>query len=50
MLKIYNFVVDIIGQVPPELEFVYAIGTIVILIFILLCIFIPFKIIYGWCE
>ncbi len=41
-LNAYNLVVKIIGEVPPEMEFLYAIGTIILLIIVFLMVYLPF--------
>lgn len=46
-MTVYNEVVNIIGTVPPELEFIYAICTISLFIMIIYCITIPFSILYD---
>ena len=46
-LKIYNFVVEVIGEVPMEMEFIYAIGTIICLMIIFLMVYIPFTYLCG---
>lgn len=43
---IYNLVINLIGQVPPELNFVYGFATIFLFIVIVLCVIMPFWIIY----
>ncbi len=48
MIKIYEYVVNLIGPVPIELEFIYAIGTLIVVFFIVWAITFPFKIIYDW--
>lgn len=45
-LKIYELAKTIIGEVPMEMEFVYAIGTIFLFFMIILVIFFPFYMIY----
>lgn len=50
MMKIYDFVVSILGPVPMELEFIYAIGTLFILFMLLWAVTIPYKLIYDWCK
>lgn len=47
MIKIYEYVVNVIGQVPSELEFIYAIATLIVIFFIMWAITMPFKIIYD---
>lgn len=42
-LNIYNLVVSIIGPVPMEMEFIYAIGTIALIIVLLMIVYFPFK-------
>lgn len=46
-LKIYNLVVDIIGPVPVEMEFLYAIGVIVLLMIVVLMVYMPFAWLCG---
>lgn len=47
-LEIYNMVKDIIGTLPIELNFVYGLGTIFVLIMIFLVAASPFIFIYKW--
>lgn len=46
-LNIYNFVKQLIGQVPMEMEFIYAIGTIILIIIIFLMVYLPFSYLLG---
>lgn len=46
-LKLYNFVVDVIGDVPQEMHFIYAICTIALIIIIIYIVYFPFKILYD---
>lgn len=46
-LKLYDFVVKVIGDVPQEMQFVYAIGTIALLIIIIYIVYFPFKFLYD---
>ena len=46
MQDLYNKVVEIIGVVPLELDWLYSLGTIVMLIAIVLVIISPFLIVY----
>ena len=41
-LEIYNKVKDILGVLPPELEYVYAICTILVFCAVLFCVLAPF--------
>lgn len=45
-LDIYNMVVDILGELPLELHFLYALGTIFVLILVLFCAMLPFIVVY----
>jgi hypothetical protein len=45
-LDIYNMVKDVIGELPIELEFLYAIGTFLVLIIVFLIIYIPWYYIF----
>lgn len=45
-LNIYELAKSIIGYVPMEMEFVYAIGTIFLFFMTILVIFFPFYLIY----
>jgi len=47
-LDIYNFVVSIIGDLPLELHFIYAIGTLFVLVLICVCAVSPFILIYKF--
>lgn len=46
-LEIYNAVVEIIGELPPELTFVYGIATICMFIVVILCVLAPFIILFN---
>ena len=46
-LEIYNMVVSIIGPVPIQFEFVYAIGAIFVFIMIIYCLVWPWKLVFG---
>lgn len=46
MLDIYNLVVDLIGVVPIELEFIYGIATITLFLLICFVVISPFIIVY----
>jgi len=45
-LDIYNMVVQIIGQVPIELNFIYGFCTILVFVFIISFIALPWVIVY----
>lgn len=45
-LNIYNMVVEIIGVLPIELNFVYGFCTILVFCFILMFIALPWVIVY----
>ena len=45
-LEIYNIVKSIIGTLPIELEFIYGLGVIILLVFLLMIIAFPFVLIY----
>ena len=45
-LDIYNMVKSIIGEVPVELEFLYAIGTFLLLLIVFLMVYIPWVYIF----
>lgn len=45
-LEIYNLIVSIIGELPVELQFIYAICTILFIMVILMIIAFPFILIY----
>lgn len=47
-LKIYDLVVNLIGTLPVELDFVYGLCTIIILCFIILFTFMPWIILYSF--
>ncbi len=47
IMTLYEEVKNIIGVVPIELEYVYAICTISLFIMIIYCITIPFRILYD---
>lgn len=49
ILNLYNAVVQILGEIPSEYHFVYAICTIILFMIILWCIVFPFKFIYESC-
>jgi len=46
-LEIYETVVEIIGELPPELSFVYGIATILMFIVVILCVLTPFIILFN---
>lgn len=46
-LNIYNFVKELIGEVPLEMEFLYAIGTIILLMVVFLMVYLPFSYLLG---
>lgn len=46
-LNIYNFVKELIGEVPLEMEFLYAIGTIILLVVVFLMVYLPFSYLLG---
>lgn len=46
-LNIYNFVVNVIGPVPTEMEFIYAIGVIIVLLIIVLMVYLPWAYLFG---
>lgn len=45
-LDIYNMVVSILGDLPLELQFLYGVGTIFVLILVLFCAMLPFIVVY----
>lgn len=45
-LEIYNLVVEVIGELPLELNFIYGICTVLIIMFLLMVIAFPFVLIY----
>ena len=45
-LDIYNLVVQIIGQVPIELNFIYGFCTILVFVFVIAFIALPWIIVY----
>lgn len=45
-LNIYNMVVEIIGVLPIELNFIYVICTILVFSFVLMFIALPWVIVY----
>lgn len=45
-LEIYNLVVEVIGELPMELNFVYAICTVLVILFLLMVVAFPFILIY----
>lgn len=45
-LDIYNKVVEIIGELPTELEFLYVLGTILLFLIIIFVAVSPFIILY----
>lgn len=50
VLDIYNKVVEIIGELPPELTFVYGICTIIVFIMMIYCIILPYKLIFDFID
>lgn len=46
-MKIYDLVVDIIGPLPLELEFIYAIGVCIVLAAIIYACIAPFILLYN---
>lgn len=50
-LDIYNLVVDIIGELPVELEFIYAIGVLFVFVVVICCAVFPFYLVYKvWSD
>lgn len=49
-LEIYEKVKEIIGILPPEMEWAYAVGTIILFSIIIACCVFPFAIIYKWSK
>ena len=47
-LNIYNMVVEVLGVLPTELEWLYGLGTIIVFYLILSVIFFPFTFIYSF--
>ena len=47
-LNIYNMVVSMIGTLPPHLEFVYGIATIIVVCFVVLFAFSPWILLYRF--
>lgn len=45
-LNLYELCKTVIGELPVEMEFVYAIGTVFLFLMILLVIFFPFYLVY----
>lgn len=45
-LEIYNIVKSVIGTLPIELEFIYGLAVIIVLVFLLMIIAFPFVLIY----
>lgn len=45
-LNIYNMVVSMIGYLPPHLEFVYGIATILVVCFVVIFAFSPWILLY----
>lgn len=46
-LNIYNMVVEVLGVLPVELEWLYGLGTIIVFYLILSVIFFPFTFMYS---
>lgn len=46
-LNIYNMVVEVLGVLPVELEWLYGLGTIIVFYLILSVIFFPFTFLYS---
>lgn len=46
-MNIYSKVQEILGVLPVELEFVYAICTIILFVIIIWCAIFPIKIMYD---
>lgn len=46
-LNIYNFVKQLIGEVPLEMEFLYAIGTLLLIMVVFLMVYLPFTYLFG---
>lgn len=50
-LEIYNFVVSILGELPNELNFLYAIGTLFVFVLICYCAVVPYILIFKvWSD
>lgn len=47
-LKIYEMVVNIIGTLPVELDFVYGLCTIIVLCFVIIFAFFPWILLYSF--
>lgn len=45
-VEIYNLVVEILGPLPMEMNFLYALGTIILFTVIIACCCVPFLIMY----
>lgn len=46
-MKVYNFVVDLLGNVPIEFEWLTALGVIVVFVAIIWCAIYPIKFLYD---
>ncbi|MDD2505512.1 MAG: hypothetical protein PHF21_04520 [Bacilli bacterium] len=47
-LDIYNMIVEVVGVLPNELQFVYGFLTIFMFMILILCVSMPFILIYKW--
>ena len=49
-LNIHNMIVNIVGYLPPHLEFIYGIGDIIFIIFVVLFAFSPWILLYKFLD
>lgn len=49
-LELYEIVKEMIGVLPPEMQWAYGVATIILFSIILGCVVFPFAIIYKWVK
>lgn len=49
-LNVYEIVKEMIGVLPPTLEWVYGLATALLLFLILFLVMYPFIFLFDWCR